>query len=592
MHRTPSLSFACALLCSGLLFAGCAEDGGSAGADGQGSDGAAAADPSEALFDPTALLTVDIEMSEADWDAVRWQVRGLGGFLAPDCAKQPFASEFTYRPATVTVNGVKLTEVGVRKKGFVGSMSTIKPSLKIKFDKYVQGQGLLGMERLTLNNNKADSTQVRQCLVYRTFARAGVPAPRCNLAQVTVNGRSLGVYTHLESIKKPFVARHFADANGSLYEGTMSDFADGWTATFEPKTAETDPGLSAIKAVTQALALPEGEVLAALAKHVDLDAFHAFWAVETLVGHGDGYNGNRNNFYVYVDPDSGLLHFIPRGADMSLSSSSKGGKGAASAIYPIVASALSERLYALPASRAALVAASHKVLEVGWLEAELEAEIVTLAKLAAPLLAEDHFAADVDQDAALAGLRKAIAGRRAQMAAGLADLPAESPNKKGGSGSPPCFEVYGSASGTFSTTFGTQGAADAFATGSGSFVGDVDNKAVDTKQVGATVGMASKGTLINLKIHVELSKTERLVASFDIESASLVAGEQVPQGWGAAFKAQPLVIEDSGSGKVTTVGRNWSGLLELSAAGSGVGDAVAGKFSVKWVKSSDGGKGK
>ena len=40
---------------------------------------------------------------------------------------------------------------------------------------------------------------------------AGVVAPRCNFATVTVNGQLIGLYVHVESIKKQFVGRHFAD---------------------------------------------------------------------------------------------------------------------------------------------------------------------------------------------------------------------------------------------------------------------------------------------------------------------------------------------------------------------------------------------
>ena len=88
---------------------------------------------------------------------------------------------------------------------------------------------------------------VTQCLGYDLMRKAGVPAPRCNFAHVTVvsiDGMSEttvvdGIYSHIDSIKDPFLRRNFGSDQdqGRLYEGTLSDF---WTGSFrntiEPKT--------------------------------------------------------------------------------------------------------------------------------------------------------------------------------------------------------------------------------------------------------------------------------------------------------------------------------------------------------------------
>ena len=86
-----------------------------------------------------------------------------------------------------------------------------------------------GLTRFTLNNAKQDPSYVNQCIGYDLFRAAGVPAPRCNFANVTVNGENLGLYVHVESVKKPYLRQYFASDEGNLYEGTLSDFRDGWT---------------------------------------------------------------------------------------------------------------------------------------------------------------------------------------------------------------------------------------------------------------------------------------------------------------------------------------------------------------------------
>ena len=51
------------------------------------------------------------------------------------------------KSATVSVDGKVFKNAGVRKKGFVGSIDSRKPSLKVKLDKFVEGQELFGYER-------------------------------------------------------------------------------------------------------------------------------------------------------------------------------------------------------------------------------------------------------------------------------------------------------------------------------------------------------------------------------------------------------------------------------------------------------------
>ena len=48
---------------------------------------------------------------------------------------------------------------------------------------------------------------------------------------------------------------------------------------------------------------------------IDEEAFYKFWALEGLLSFWDGYSGNRNNYFIYLNPGTGKLHFMPWGAD-------------------------------------------------------------------------------------------------------------------------------------------------------------------------------------------------------------------------------------------------------------------------------------
>ena len=281
-------------------------------------DDDAEAHPSDAYFALERVLAISIEIAGEDWDTLRHQTRTFADVIAEIeeyGLSRPFADIYTWFGATVTVDGETHADVGVRKKGFLGSQSDTKPALKLRYDKYVDGQSLgRVMERMTLNNSVQDPSLVNTCLSYRVFAAAGSPAPRCSFATVSVNGKDLGLYVHVEEIKAPFLSRHFASAEGNLYEGTVSDFTPVYRGTIEKKTNTDAADWSDIDAVVAALQDPSDAGLKALGEIVGLDRFLSFWATEVLVGHWDGYAGDRNNYHFYREPD-GPFVFIPWGTD-------------------------------------------------------------------------------------------------------------------------------------------------------------------------------------------------------------------------------------------------------------------------------------
>lgn len=368
-----------ALLC--LALAAC--DTPDASVRGLPCEGSAPVD-ADVTFDPDAVLCVAVEMVEADYEELSNQYRFPGGnedqwpqvirHTAMSCS-EPYPDEYTWFPADVTLDGQEVRDVGIRRKGFLGSVvdGAARPSLKLDLDEYIDDQKLGDTERVTLNNNLQDDSRIRTCLAYSVFADAGHPAPRCNLANVTVNGAHLGTYSHVENPKRDFLRAHFGNDDGSLYEGTLADFTDAHLASlpyglgrWEAKTDDTDPSGAPLRALADALQVPDDELEAALSEVVDLDAFFRFWAVETLIGHVDGYAQNTNNFYVYFDPDNGdRAVFLPWGPDDAFWS----GRTA------LVTAELPRRLSRHPALSARYRAELQRLLDEVWDEDRLEERI-------------------------------------------------------------------------------------------------------------------------------------------------------------------------------------------------------------------------
>ena len=344
-------------------------------------------DPRDAYFDLDRVLDISIEIDVEDWNTLRHQTRTLADVFAEIeeyGLSRPFASIYTWFSATVTVDGQTHADVGVRKKGFVGSQSSTKPSLKLRFDKYVDGQSLPGdMSRMTLNNSVQDPSMVNTCLSYLVFAAAGNPAPRCNFATVSVNGADLGLYVHVEEFKAPFLSHHFGNADGNLYEGTVSDFTLEFRGTFEKKTNEDADDWSDIDAVVAALSDPSDAGLTALESIVDLDRFLSFWATEVLVGHWDGYAGDRNNYWFYRVP-GGRFVFLPWGTDgtFHLSDDPNPFDNISDPPPSVLAlTAIPNRLYNHPDWRAKYVARLKQILNDVWDETDLLSAVDAMAAI-------------------------------------------------------------------------------------------------------------------------------------------------------------------------------------------------------------------
>lgn len=213
----------------------------------------------EDLFPRDRLVEVDIKVKDEDWDTLRYQSRNFFEALQPKRQFGEVESPYTYVEASVTIDGVNFPRVGIRKKGFIGSQSSSRPSLKIKLNHIDKKNEIDGLSMLTFNNNQQDTSLMSQFMGYELFNAAGSPASRCALAKITVNGKNLGVYAHVESVRKHLIKRSFGSDKGTLYEGTVVDFHEEWENSFEKKFGKDKPGREHIVNVINALKGVEGD---------------------------------------------------------------------------------------------------------------------------------------------------------------------------------------------------------------------------------------------------------------------------------------------------------------------------------------------
>ena len=270
---------------------------------------------SEALFDPTVVHTVSMEIAEQDLDLL-------------DSATDDRV------PVDLTVDGETARGAGVRLKQGVSQHQGLegKPGFSIETDEFVDGQDLFDVDRFTLGNAIWDHSFVAEQLVYELFRAAGIPAARTALARVTVNGETFGLYVMRETYDERWLEQYFEDSSGNLYEHEGGPY----DTALELRTNKREDDTSDLDAVVDVVATePDEAYRDALEELVDVDELLTYWAIEALVAHWDGFayditapgrvpppvrpagNSWPNNFYAYHDPDSDGFVVLPHGADLT-----------------------------------------------------------------------------------------------------------------------------------------------------------------------------------------------------------------------------------------------------------------------------------
>ncbi|WWR17051.1 CotH kinase family protein [Lachnospiraceae bacterium JLR.KK008] len=159
------------------------------------------------LFDTDEVIRANIIMDEEDWE---------------EMLANPLAE--AYYPCDITINGETFYHVGIRPKGNTSLTSvandpdTDRYSLKLKFDHYVDGQTCYGLDKLILNNNYADATNMKEALIYDMYQYLDADASLYNYAELSVNGEYWGVYLALEAVEESFLMRNYGTENGELYK--------------------------------------------------------------------------------------------------------------------------------------------------------------------------------------------------------------------------------------------------------------------------------------------------------------------------------------------------------------------------------------
>ena len=244
--------------------------------------------------------------------------------IAPEDASKVLNRTSERVRCTFTFDGVTLKDVGVRQAG--GTFNRFvsideKPTLSLKFDDFVEGQELHGLEKMVLKDGRQDSGFVGEHLTYEVYRRAGIAAPMTAHAQVTINGIDSGIYVMREAINRDFLTRNFGRqfSTGNVYELSYGpDPMMTPARVFLRHEVEQTRTRTELIHAADAMKITSSEAFVAeMSKYVDLDRYITYYAVEAATSNFDGFSFNVNNAYLYTHPKDGRLIMIPYGADSS-----------------------------------------------------------------------------------------------------------------------------------------------------------------------------------------------------------------------------------------------------------------------------------
>ncbi|MGJ8683546.1 MAG: CotH kinase family protein [Nonlabens sp.] len=275
--------------------------------------------PTVKLFDDTVIHEIKITSTDPNF----WANLDSDYNNASNGGGQSLHTSIPYRQATVEIDGVVMLDVGVRQKGFssnffVDAIPSNKKPLKLNFGKFVADREYDDVRKLNLTNGFGDPSIIKDKLVYDMFRFHGIPAPRVAHAKVYVQGVFWGIYAMIEQVDKRFLKRNYASNDGNLWKNRGNTSFSGvgppfpLETIFELQTNETANDFTKLNDFVQFINNINGSSFeAGIESHFDVDEYLRILAIDVATNNWDSYLEHGRNWYLYHNPKTNKIHWIP-----------------------------------------------------------------------------------------------------------------------------------------------------------------------------------------------------------------------------------------------------------------------------------------
>ena len=287
------------------------------------------------VFNQTEVLRFDIKIASDDWSDMQSDLASnLGGGSGPG----QFATgdyDPIWVPCSITFNDTEWYHVGIRYKGNSSLQSAYrsgnnKLSFKLDFDEFeddypsLKNQRFYGFKQLNLNNNFDDESLMREKVGADLFREFGLASANTAFCVVYIDNGSgsqyYGVYTLVEEVDDTVIETQFTDGTGNLYkpDGDAASFAQNTydESEMEKKTNEEEADYSDVRSLYDIINSSDRTSDVALWKAnletvFNVNRFLKWLAANTVIQNWDTYGNMTHNYYLYNDPDSEQLTWIP-----------------------------------------------------------------------------------------------------------------------------------------------------------------------------------------------------------------------------------------------------------------------------------------
>ncbi len=242
-----------------------------------------------------------------------------------DASTNPFPAVFHYQS---TVLDTVIDSLAIRLRGNT-SLSAAKKSFKIDMNAVIPGQKIADLEKLNINANQNDPSLLRAGLGWNIIRRMGLAGSRTSHVKLVLNGEYMGAYLNTEHFDEEFVEEYWDKDNGNLYKclypatleyiGSDPDdykFELFGRRVYELKTNTDEDDYADLAEFIDVLNnTPEADFPCAIEQVFNVADFLKVQAFDVVSGNWDGYAGNKNNFYLYHNPQTDLFEYIPYDLD-------------------------------------------------------------------------------------------------------------------------------------------------------------------------------------------------------------------------------------------------------------------------------------
>lgn len=339
------------------------------------------ADPDfDEVFDNTQVKRFDFVVTPERWQSMLDNMTDLYGEFGqrtagPGGGLSDQDEDPIFVPSDVYYNDKQWYRVGIRFKGNSSLQTSwqqgiLKLSFKLDFDEFeddypqIDNQRFYGFKKFSLKNNYDDQSLLREKVAADVYKRAGIAVSNTAFYALYIdhgNGPEyFGLYTLVEEIDSTVLETQFVNDDGNLYkpEDGGANFVEGSfnTENFEKKTNEDDEDWSDIIALFDALhdetRLSDPATWRTNLEAVfDVDGFLKYLAVTGIIQNWDTYGRMPHNYYLYNNPETSKLTWIPWDNNEALQYGKMGGSLALdfsnleSSNWPLIAKLYADETY-------------------------------------------------------------------------------------------------------------------------------------------------------------------------------------------------------------------------------------------------------